>query len=150
MATALNMTLKLKQDPASLALLQQVKAIFASEIQPKIDNALRDSEIVHFARVVVIDDQYIQVLTEFDGDKQVYTTFFLSALPDVFKTIFSLSEGVPSWEELQDPDVFYKVSSALNVRALGSKGDDTTAGFLFQAHGNKTVKEIRAALGATR
>jgi hypothetical protein len=31
---------------------------------------LRGSRIVHYARVLVIDDQYIQVITEFDGDKR--------------------------------------------------------------------------------
>ena len=146
MATALNMTLRLKQDPESQAMLKHVKDIFAAQIQPAIDSALKKSQIVHYARVVVIDDKYIQVLTEFDGDKKLYTTFFLRALPDVFKTIFSLAEGVPPWEELQDEDRFYEVAGMLNVRSLGSQGDDANAGYLFQAFGNKTVKEIAAAL----
>jgi hypothetical protein len=146
MATALNLTLRLKQDAATQAALAQVKAAFAEHIQPAIDAALMKSEIVHFARVVVIDDKYIQVLTEFDGSKQVYTTFFLRALPEVFKTIFSLAEDVPPWEELQDEDKFYEVASNYNVCALGTKEDDDKAGYLFQALGNTTVKEIRAAL----
>lgn len=146
MTTALNFTLKLKQDPATQATLQHVKAAFASTIQPAIDAALGESDIVHYARVLVIDDQFIQVLTEFDGDKKVYTTFFLKALPEVFKTIFSLGEGVPSWEELQDEDRFYEVAKSLNVRSLGTKDDDPDAGFLFQAYKNTTVKEIKAAL----
>ncbi len=146
MTTALNFTLKLKQDALTQATLQHVKAVFATTIQPEIDAALGESEIVHYARVLVIDDQFIQVLTEFDGDKKVYTTFFLKALPEVFKTIFSMGEGVPPWEELQDEDRFYEVTKSLNVRSLGIKDDDSDAGFLFQAYKNTTVKEIKAAL----
>ena len=81
MTYALNLTLKLKQDPASQAKLQQLKGGFATKIQPAIDAALAKSEIVHYARVLIIEDKFIQVLTEFDGDKKVYTTFFLKALP---------------------------------------------------------------------
>lgn len=146
MATALNMTLRLKQDPVTQATLKHVKEVFATQIQPAIDAALKKSEIVHYARVVIIDDKYIQVLTEFDGDKKVYTTFFLKALPEVFKTIFSLGEGVPSWEELQDEDRFYEVSKDLNVASLGAQADAPGAGYLFQAFGNTTVKEMKAAL----
>jgi len=146
MTYALNLTLKLKQDPASQAKLQQLKGGFATKIQPAIDAALAKSEIVHYARVLIIEDKFIQVLTEFDGDKKVYTTFFLKALPEVFEAIFSLGEGVPSWEELKDEDRFYEVTKGLNVRSLGAKDDDPDAGFLFQAYKNKTVKEIKAAL----
>jgi hypothetical protein len=70
MAHALNLTLPIKQDPETLAKLQHVKAIFAKEIQPKIDEALRESEIVHFARVLVVHDKYLQVITEYDGGRR--------------------------------------------------------------------------------
>lgn len=146
MTNALNFTLKLKQDPATKAALQHVKAVFATEIQPAIEDALAKSEIVHYARILIIDDQFIQVLTEFDGDKKVYTTFFLKALPKVFETIFSLGEGLPPWEELRDEDRFYEIAKSLNVRSLGTKDDDPDAGFLFQAYKHTTVKEIKAAL----
>jgi hypothetical protein len=36
MATALNMTMKLKQDPASLEKLQGLKQVFASQVQPRL------------------------------------------------------------------------------------------------------------------
>jgi hypothetical protein len=145
MVNALNFTLKLKQDPPTQAALQHIKAVFATEIQPLIEAALAKSEMVHYARILVIDDKYIQVLTEFDGDKKVYTTFFLKALPEVFETIFSLGEGVPAWEELQDEDRFYEVSKGLNLRSLGTKDDDPDAGFLFQAYKGATVKEIKSS-----
>jgi hypothetical protein len=146
MATALNLTLPLKQDEESQKKLEHVKAIFADNIQPLIDAALRKSERVHYARVVVIENKYIQVLTEFDGDKKDYTKFFLKELPGVFETIFSLVEGAPSWDELKDEDRFYEVSKGLNAPSLGKKEDDPDAGYLFSAFGNKTVKEIKAAL----
>jgi hypothetical protein len=148
MATALNMTMKLKQDPASLAQLQALKAAFASKVQAGMEEAMRRSKLIHFARVLVIDDKYIQVLTEFDGDKIVYTDFFRQALPDVFKSIFSLVEGAPPWDELNNRDAFYAYSRAQNIRALGDDKDDPEKeGFLFSAYGTKTVKEILPKIG---
>ena len=148
MATALNMTMKLKQDPASQAKLKAMKEHFEGDIQPAIDSALRESEIVHFARVLVIDDRYIQVITEFDGDAQVYTDFFREALPDVFKAIFELVEGAPPWDELKDdPDAFFEFSGKANVKSLG-KGLNSGQGFLFSAFPNLTVKQILQKVSA--
>jgi len=79
-----------------------LKATFAATVQPLIDKALRDSQIVHFARVVVIDDTYIQILTEYDGDKKDYTEYFRKNLPAVFKAIFSLAEGLPPWDQINN------------------------------------------------
>ena len=143
MTTALNLTLKLKQDADSKKALDALKSSFATVIQPMIDKALRESQLVHFARVLVIDDQYIQVITEFDGDKKVYTEWFRKSLPNVFAAIFSLAEGAPSWAELNDPDKFYSYSSRMNVRSLGADPNNPIAeGFLFSATGDHTVKEI--------
>jgi hypothetical protein len=149
MATALNMTMKLKQDPASLAQLQELKQVFASQVQPVMKAAMQKSELIHFARVLVIDDKYIQVLTEFDGDKVVYTEFFRLALPGIFQKIFSLVEGAPPWEELNNRDSFYAYSRLQNVRALGvdESQDPQHEGYLFSAYGDKTVKEILSKLG---
>ncbi|MCO6690068.1 MULTISPECIES: hypothetical protein [Pseudomonas] len=147
MLNALNMTMPLKQDSESQQKLNALKAHFADGIQQKIGVALAKSEIVHFARVLIIDDKYIQVLTEFDGDKRVYAVFFLKQLPDVFKAIFELVEGAPSWDELEkSEDRFVEVAQSFNVRALGAKEDDPTAGWLFSAFDTKTVKDIKAAL----
>jgi len=63
MATALNFTVPLKQDPQSQESLGHLVTSFAQEVQPAIDAALARSQIVHFARIVVIDNQYLQVLT---------------------------------------------------------------------------------------
>jgi hypothetical protein len=147
MAHALNLTLPIKQDAETLQNLQRLKAEFAKEIQPKIDKALRESKIVHFARVVVIDDKYLQVITEYDGDHKGYTDFFRRALPDVFARLFSLAEGAPPADQL-DEQSFFELSKSLQRRSLGeSIGGSTdhagnTEGYLFSAYGNKTVKEI--------
>jgi len=60
MATALNFTVPLKQDPQSQESLGHLVTSFAQEVQPAIDAALARSQIVHFARIVVIDNQYLQ------------------------------------------------------------------------------------------
>ncbi|VVN23314.1 MULTISPECIES: hypothetical protein [Pseudomonas] len=147
MLHALNMTMPLKQDLQSQQKLDSLKANFAGAIQQKIDKALAKSEIVHFARVLVIDNKYIQVLTEFDGDTRGYAVFFLKELPDVFKAIFELVEGVPSWDDLErSEDLFVEVAQSFNLRALGTKEDEESAGWLFSAFGTKTVKDIKAAL----
>ncbi|MEO7177248.1 MAG: hypothetical protein ABIW83_00240 [Allosphingosinicella sp.] len=145
MITALNMTVPLKQDPESLAKLQQLKALFADHIQPEIDRALRKSRIVHFARVLVIHDQFLQVITEFDGDPEEYTEFFRRELPHVFRPIFELAEGAPPWDELNDQDTFFEASKHLNVKALGRDVDGREdQGWLF-SYFPKTVREIEEA-----
>jgi hypothetical protein len=148
MANALNMTMRLKQDPASLAKLSKVKEVFHEQIQGQIDAALRKSQLVHFARVLVIDDKYIQVITEYDGDPIVYTDFFRVSLPVVFKTIFDLVDDAPPWDELNDRDAFFKYSSGKNLRALGGDPADPHTGYLFSAYGDRTVKQLLKADGA--
>lgn len=147
MLTALNMTMPLKQDAESQARLQQMKAGFADHIQPAIDQALRNSQIVHFARVLVIDDKYIQVLTEFDGDPMEYTEFFRINLQPVFEAIFKLAEGVPDWDEINNQDDFFEASKGFNVKALGRPADGREdQGWLFSYFGDKTVREMEEAM----
>ncbi|MCD2185201.1 hypothetical protein [Rhizobium sp. GN54] len=149
MVTALNMTLPLKQDDLSKKKLKELEEIFATKLQTSIDLALRASNTVHFARVLVIDDKYIQIITEFDGSKEVYTEFFRVNLQPVFEAIFSLVEGAPKWDEINNQDDFFKLSRKFQVRSLGSSvGGDGEEGYLFSAFGNSTVREIRNALTA--
>ena len=148
MTTALNMTMKLKQDAASQAKLAGLKAAFAEKVQPAIDKALGDSQLVHYARVLVIDNQYIQVITEFDGDGEVYTDFFRQALPDIFKAIFELVEDAPSWDELNDRDTFHRFSTSKNLKALGTHPLDPRQGYLFSAYPDLSVKKILEKAGA--
>ncbi len=146
MITALNMTVPLKQDEQSLAKLQKLKEDFADHIQPRIDAALRKSGIVHFARVLVIHDRFIQVLTEFDGDSKEYTEFFRREIPEVFELIFDLAEGTPGWDHLNNQDTFFQASQKLNVIALGRPEDGRAdQGWLYDNFG-KSVREIEEAL----
>lgn len=146
MTTALNMTVPLKQDPDSLAKLQKLKDEFADQIQPLIDAALRKSGIVHFARVLVVHDRFIQVLTEFDGTSKDYTEFFRREIPEVFERIFDLAEGTPGWGQLNNQDTFFKASQKLNVIALGRPEDGSPdQGWLYN-HFGKTVREIEEGL----
>jgi hypothetical protein len=147
MAIALNLTAPLKQDPETQQRLQGLAAVFAAQVQPAIDAAMGKSEIVHFARVLVIDNKYIQVLTEFDGDPMQYTEFFRQQLGPIFEQIFSLVEGAPPWDELNEPNAFFEFTHGLNLKALGSSTvGNQDRGYLFSAFGDTTVRELKAAV----
>ncbi|CTQ51676.1 hypothetical protein LP7551_00188 [Roseibium album] len=152
MTHPLTLTLKIKQDPETLAALEALKENFAEQIQPKIDEALRASKLVHFARVAVIgDNDYIQVITEYDGDHFEYTEFFRRALTPIFAKIFSLADGVP---DVQDPTAFFEFSKNANYRTLGLSADGANdmngnqAGWLFSAYDHAEVRDILGALQA--
>jgi hypothetical protein len=150
MTHALNLSLPLKQDQASLAALDELEAIFATRVQPAIDAKLRESRLVHFARVVVIDKKYIQVITEYEGDHEEYTEWFRRELTPVFAAIFKLAEGAPS---VEDPGAFWTYAAEHNARSLGQTVDGSTtltgapAGYLFSAYAGRTVRQIQDAIG---
>jgi hypothetical protein len=147
MAIALNFTVPLKQDPQSQESLRHLVASFAQDVQPALDAALSRSQIVHFARILVIDNRYMQVLTEFDGDPMDYTEFFRKQLGPVFQAIFALAEGAPPWDELNNPNSFYEYTRNLNLPSLGtSTVGNEGRGYLFSAVGDTTVRELQAAL----
>ena len=147
MAIALNLTAPLKQDPDSQARLHQLVQAFPQQVQPGLEAALDRSQIVHFARVLVIDDKYLQVLTEFDGDPMGYTEFFRKQLGPVFQQIFSLVEGAPPWDELDNPNSFFEYTRGLNLKALGtSTGGEEERGYLYSAVRDATVREIKQSL----
>lgn len=153
MAHALNLTLKIKQDPETLARLAHIAEVFPTQIQPKIDAALRESGTVHFARVLVIENKYLQVITEYDGDHQDYTEFFRTKLPDVFGLLFGLAENAPDPAAMADKKAFFEFSKSLQLRSLGDSTDGDTdqagqqAGYLFSAYGNRRVDQILPKLG---
>src|SRR5512135_1024170 len=117
---ALNLTLPIKQDAETLAKLAELKAIFADNVQDKIAEELRKSKLVHFARVLVIDDKYIQVITEYEGDHQEYAEFFRKALTPIFSKIFALAEGGP---DINDTAAFWEYTKNHNIRSLGKTVD---------------------------
>lgn len=147
MAHALNLTLPIKQDPDTIAELQKLKEEFADKIQPAIDEALRGSNIVHFARVLVVHDKYLMVITEYDGGPKEYTEFFRKALPGVFKRLFSLAEGAPPFDTL-DQESFFKLSQHLDLPSLGrsteghKSADGSDKGYLFSAYDDLSVSDI--------
>ena len=149
MTHALNLTLEIKQDPETLQKLQQLEAIFPTKVQPAIEAALKKSKLVHFARVVVIDNKYIQVITEYEGSHQEYTEFFRRELTPVFAAIFSLAANMP---DVTDTNGFFEFSKNHNYRSLGTATDGSTdfsgkpAGWLFSAYDHKTVEEVLDAL----
>jgi hypothetical protein len=149
MTHALNLTLPIKQDAETLAKLQHLAEIFPTQVQPVIEAALKKSRIVHFARVVVIDNKYIQVITEYEGPHQEYTEFFRRELTPIFAAIFSLADGLP---DVTDTNAFWEFSRDHNIRSLGNSTDGSTdfdgkpAGWLFSAYGHKTVEDVLAAL----
>ena len=149
MTHALNLTLPIKQDAETQAKLQGLVEIFESKVQPAIEQALQESHIVHFARVLVIDNKYIQVITEYEGPHQEYTEFFRRALTPVFGAIFALADGAP---DVKDTNAFWEFAKKHNIHSLGKSNGGSTdfdgypAGWLFSAYGHKTVEQIQAAL----
>ena len=153
MAHSLNLTLKIGQDAATQKKLEEFIQLFPA-VQGQIAAAMAESEILHFARIVLIGKEYIQVLTEYDGDRKAYTDFFREKLPKVFELVFGLAEGAPPWDQLQDSDTFFNFSKGKDIKPLGtSLSNDPEDHFVFSAYGDRTVKEIKAALskaGATQ
>ena len=153
MTHALNMTLPLKQDAVS----QGKAGALGGELRRRrpaeeIERALKKSRLVHFARVLVIDNKYIQVITEYEGDLGVYTEFFRKELAPIFGAIFELAEGAPSANET---NAFFTYAKDHNVRALGLDKHGSldfsgkSAGWLFSAYDHKDVRTIQDALGQT-
>jgi hypothetical protein len=151
MAHALTMTMPIGQSPENLERLQQLKADFKPKLQSQMDDALRESKMVHFARVVVIHDKYLQVITEYDGDPRVYTEFFRVALPEVFTALFSVVEGAPNFSDL-DQQSFAALTQKFQCYSLGDPlvegGNNDSAGYLFSAYGDREVKDILPHLQA--
>jgi hypothetical protein len=148
---ALNLVLPLKQDEATRAALAKLEEDFPGEIQKIIGDKLRESKLVHFARVLVIGMDYICVFTEYEGDHKEYTEFFRRELTPIFAKIFALAKDAPSAD---DPAKFFEYAKKHNLQSLGraEKGaltmDGAPAGWLFSAYDHKTVEEIKKALDA--
>ncbi|MBI1869242.1 MAG: hypothetical protein HYS06_13275 [Methylocystis sp.] len=149
MTHGLNLTLPIKQDAATQAALQELKDKFPT-IQSTIGAALAKFHRVHFARVCVVDNKYIQVITEYEGAHDEYIEFFRRELTPIFEKIFALAD-VPA-DVVQDPDKFRDYSVSRQIRSLGTAEDGAVdfagkpSGWLFSAYNYKTVEDIQAAL----
>jgi hypothetical protein len=133
----LNVTLPLKQDAASQAKIKVLAGRFATDFWPKVRQVLADSEMVHYARFVVIGDppRYIQILTEYDTDFRVYTDYFADNLKDFFGTVFDVIEGAPPVGTTLTRDQVYELVNHFDLPCLG--------GVAFSAIGDRTVKEVK-------
>ena len=140
MVTTLNLTLPIKQDIVTKAKLLFLQNKFKNDIQPVVEAALRKSGIVHYARFVLIGDDFLQILTEFDGEFRPYTDFFANELGPVFAELFSLVDGAPTAAEVADPDKFFKYIQKHNLPPVGD--------YVFSAYGERTVKDIQAKLNS--
>jgi hypothetical protein len=136
----LNLTLPIKQDLITKAKLVFLQNKFNTELKDKVDAALKKSNIVHFARFVLIGDDYLQVLTEFDGDFKEYTDFFAQELGAVFKELFTVVEGAET-VDITDGNEFFEFIKAHNLSPIGD--------YIYTSYPNSTVKDIKEKLGLT-
>jgi hypothetical protein len=149
MPTALNLTLPLKQDAESQRRLAAFVAEFPERIQGPMEQALARSERVHFARVLVLDNRWLQVLTEFDKDPLSYTEFFRIELRDIFREVLALVENAPPWDEIDNEVRFYEYMLANNPPSLGVRArEDYNRGYVYQAFPDLSVDEINDLMAA--
>lgn len=150
MITTLNLTLKLKQDAASIEKIEKLKSTFVEKYQGAINDAMRDFAGVHFARVLIIHNQYLLVLTEFDGEKTIYADFFRIALKDFFKEVFCLAEGNLDVRAVDNSRAFLEIAQTNNIKPLGkSLYKDNNDGFMYMAQDQVSVRDITRSLKLT-
>ena len=137
----LNLTLPLKQDAASQAKLKEFASKFKTDFLPSVWEVLKESRMVHYARFVVIDNKYLQVLTEYDTDFRTYSDFFATRLHPFFATLFTLVEGAPDATLASDRETVYQFIKKYDLPNLGDEA--------FSAFGPIGVKEIQQKFNIT-
>jgi len=91
MQKTLTLVLTLKS-PADYEAVTQL----LSSVKDQMDNAFRTLNIVHFARVVFLDNNTkVAVITEFDGDFPSYVQDFARTLGPVFDALFEHTVEAP-------------------------------------------------------
>ena len=148
MAHALNLVLKLKQDQDTQAKLQELKKVFATQVQPAIEKALRIQKsftLPASSKLMTNTSWSLLSTTEGIGSTQNSSA---ERFPDAFQTLFGLAEGAPDWDHLNNSNTFFEAAKSMNVRSLGDSVDGDpgvdgkAAGYLFSAYGQREVKEI--------
>lgn len=134
----LNLTLPIKQDLVTKTKLVFLQNKFNTELKDKVDEALKKSNIVHFARFVLIGDDFLQILTEFDGDFREYTDFFKEHLGEVFQELFTVVEGADAID-INDANAFFQFIKAHNLSPIGD--------YIYTSYPGFTVKNIKKKLG---
>ncbi len=139
----LNATLPLKQDADSQAKLAAFAKDFEKKWLPKVWDVLRRSQMVHYARFVVIDNKYLQILTEYDTDFLTYSKFFAKNLNDFFEAVFTLVDGIPPVPpgQQRDMDAAFAYIRTIDRPCVGGRA--------FSAYGPRTVAEIQQKFGIT-
>jgi hypothetical protein len=150
--TALNLSIKIKQTPENIIKIEHLKEVFAKNFQPQIDRVFKESGVVHFGRFLIVDNLYILILTEFDGDERFYTEFFRARLINVFRAVFALAENPPTEKQLTEADLFFDYIHPGNLSGLGTDGGTNTSptddiGYLFNAYPGVTVSQIQEKFG---
>ena len=113
MQNTLTLVLTLKS-PADYEAATQLVA----STKDQLDNAFRTLNIVHFARVVFLDNNTkVAVITEFDGDFPTYVRDFAQALGPVFDALFKHTIEAPPLpvEDPQNTQAFIDFSRKYNV-----------------------------------
>ncbi len=91
---------------------------FLSSVKDQMDNAFRTLNIVHFARVVFLDNNTkVAVITEFDGDFPTYVQDFAQALGPLFDALFEHTVEAPPVpvEDPQNTQAFIDFSQKYNL-----------------------------------
>lgn len=135
MQNFLNLTLPLKQDDATQQAAKALIQGFNEKLKPAVEQALNKSEIVHFARFLLVGKEYIQILTTFDGDPHDYAMFFWNELNPVFKAAYELVQDAPTGDD-------WNVENFLAFNALPQ--NQAYPFYLYSSYPGKTVRQINA------
>src|SRR4051794_22170313 len=111
----LNFFVPIRQDEESLKKLQELKDNFSKVDQDLIEKAARKSKIIHFLRVLVLQDKYFVVLTEYDGGHKEYSEFFRTELNSLFKKIFEIADIEVDWNNVNNEPAFYAAASKFQI-----------------------------------
>ncbi len=99
----LNLSLELKSPLMMPALMLAIQAV-----QKRTFEALQELHFVHFARFLPTrDNQFLLVVTEFDGDLEPYVMDFAASISDVFSAILMFVKDAPPLPVHAHPDEFW-------------------------------------------
>jgi hypothetical protein len=111
-------------------------AALVPAVQGQMDNAFNTLNIVHFARVVFLDNNTkVAIITEFDGDFDTYVQDFAQALGPVFDALFEHTVEAPPLpvEDPKNLQAFIDLSQKANLPVA----------YFYSAFPDLTVLNIR-------
>lgn len=117
---------------------EKLKAIIAVGA-PRIELKLRESNQVHFAWFLLLDnDSQLALFTTFDGDFDAYLKHFALEVGSLFDKLFECLADPPPLPVDQYPDEFVAKVKQYHRTPLG--------GYFFSAYPQHRVSEIHAAI----